>query len=221
MKVDRAGKFRPAPAWVRPADRRWMPSGNLILLVGVFCLGFLATPARAQEASPRDFAFDSVAVTESRGGITCYRGSRHIVVQRPLSGGLDSDFFVRPSESDRCDADSLAGDVVLRDEWAAYFSGMRDDVLFVDSGTGPDVRYLILFDMQTGRRIAELPYVETAAGRDSSSVGVWEPSELEETLSGCKAPTGGLLPGVDSLFYVNIRSGERRFSGRTRCAVRQ
>jgi hypothetical protein len=32
---------------------------------------------------------------------------------------------------------------------------------------------------------------------------------------------GPAFPGVDSLFFVDVRSGRREFSGRTRCAQRQ
>ena len=110
------------------------------------------------------------------------------------------------------------------DAFLTYLSAHRgvaaSDVLFIDSGTGPDIRYLILVDVAARRRLTELSYVELVAGPDSLSVGVWDGSELEEPAPGCTAPRGGLVPGVDSLFFLDVRSGQTRFSGRTRCAQR-
>ena len=180
------------------------------------------TFALAQEPASGGFSFDPIEVDSSNvPGARCYISSRYIVVERERRERLGSDFFVRPRESSRCEADSLPGDYVLRDEWAAYFSGLHGDVLFIDSGTGPDIRYLILVDVAARRRLTELSYVELVAGPDSLSVGVWDGSELEETAPGCTAPRGGLVPGVDSLFFLDVRSGQTRFSGRTRCAQRQ
>lgn len=186
----------------------------------VVCLA--STFAPAQEPASEGFSFDPIEVDSSTvPEAKCFMSPRYIVVARQRRERLGSDFFVRPRKTGRCEADSLSGDYVLRDEWAAYFSGLHGDVLFIDSGTGPDIRYLILVDVAARRRLTELSYVELVAGPDSLSVGVWDGSELEEPAPGCTAPRGGLVPGVDSLFFLDVRSGQTRFSGRTRCAQRQ
>lgn len=180
------------------------------------------TAAQAQEPASEWFRFDPVEVDSgSVAGATCYMSDRYIVVERERKNRLGSDLFVRPRESSRCEADPLPGDYVLQEEWAAYFLALHGDVLFLDSGTGPDIRYLILVDMARRRRLTELSYVEVIPGPDSLSVGIWNGYELAEPAPGCAAPRGGLIPGVDSLFFVDIRSGQKRFGGRTRCAHRQ
>ena len=195
--------------------------------ISMLSLGLLAAvsiDARSQAPEPpaTEFALDSVGIqVVGDYGTACYTGRKYIVVQKSIPDDVDSDFFIRPAETGRCDADSLSGDIVLRNEWAAYFSGMRGDVLLLDSGTGPDIRDLVLVDMKDGHHIAVVPYKETAGGPDSVSLGVWEPSELERPMPGCEAPKGGLLPGVDSLFFVDIRNGNQRFGGQIRCASRQ
>jgi hypothetical protein len=154
-------------------------------------------------------------------GATCYRHARWIVVERPLTESVGSDLFIRPHSTDRCDADSLPGDLVLRNEWAEYFGGLRGDVLLIDSGTGPDIRGLILVDLRGRRRIATLSYVDLEPGPDSATLGVWSGYELERPAPGCRPPVGGLGPGIDSLFVVDLATGAVRFGGRTRCAQRQ
>ena len=83
------------------------------------------------------------------------------------------------------------------------------------------MRTLILFDLDSSERLAEISYVELIPGPDSEVVGLWEGFYLDKPAPGCAAPPGGLIPGVDSLFFVDIRSGRKEFSGRTRCAQRQ
>lgn len=192
---------------------------TIFALAGV-CLAM--TIAEAQAPVPGGFPFDSVEEASSNvPGTKCYMTSRYIVVERDRKDRLGSDFYIRPREGGRCEADSLPGDYVLRDEWAAYFSALCGDVLFLDSGTGPDLRSLILVDLATRRRLTELSYVELVPGPDSTVVGLWDGYELEEPLPGCPAPPGGLIPGVDSLFFLDVSNGQTRFSGRTRCAQRQ
>jgi len=180
------------------------------------------TVANAQEPASEGFPFDRVEVDSSNvPGAKCYLTARYIVVEREREERLGSDFFVRSRESGRCEADSLPGDYVLREEWAAYFSAMHGDVLLIDSGSGPDLRSLILVDLATRRRLRELSYVELVPGPDSTVVGLWDGYEIEEPYPGCPSPQGGLVPGVDSLFFLDVRDGQTRFSGQTRCAQRQ
>jgi len=189
-------------------------------LLMTVCLATAA--AEAQEPVAGAFSFDPIEVDSSNvPGARCYMSARYIVVERHREEAVGSDFFIRPRETGQCDADSLQGDYVLRDEWAAYFSALQGDVLLLDSGTGPDLRTLILLDLAARQRLAELSYVELIPGPDSTVVGLWEGSYLDEPLPGCAMPPGGLSPGVDSLFFVDLRSGRKRFGGRTRCAQRQ
>jgi hypothetical protein len=197
-----------------------------IFLLNVLFAGGVAILApralTAQVASSDTSLFDAVRTEPSTvPNATCYVHAWYIVVARELTDQVGSDLFVRPAATGRCDADSLPGDYVLRNEWAEYFAGLRGDVLFIDSGTGPDIRDLILVDLRARRRLLAMSYVDLDTGPDSLTVGVWSGYELEKPAPGCAMPEGGLLPGVDSLFIVQVRTGERRFGGRVRCAARQ
>jgi hypothetical protein len=154
-------------------------------------------------------------------GVQCHAHARHIIVEHQSENSLGSDLFARPYDTGRCDADSLPGDLVVRNEWAEYFSGVRGNVLVIDSGTGPDVREVIMIDLRTRRRLLQRSYLDLAPSTDSLAIGLWDGYYLDEPLPGCPPPIGGLLPGVDSLFMVNLRTGDVRFAGRTLCAVRQ
>jgi len=162
-------------------------------------------------------AFDPVRADKT-DRVVCYHHRRYIVVQRRATE-VGSDLFVRPAASGRCEPDSLPGDFVWRNKDAEYFLGLRGDVLFIDSGTGPDYRGLIVIDLRTRRHLLHTDYVGTPiAGPDSFTIGVWRGSELPKLAPGC--PDTGMLPGIDSLFWIDLRSGVLRFAKRTRCAGR-
>jgi hypothetical protein len=182
--------------------------------VGVFAVW-------ARGLSQAAWVLDPVSVDTVAPRVQCYTHARHIIVERQFEGSLGSDLFARSRETGLCDADSLSGDLVVRNQWAEYFSGVRGDVLVIDSGTGPDLREVIMIDLRTRRRLLQRSYLHLAPSTDSLRIGLWAGYYLDETAPDCPPPVGGLLPGVDSLFTVNLRTGDVRFAGRTRCAVRQ
>ena len=183
------------------------------------CLMFAALSAAAQgRASP----FDRVTRSGSYGKM-CYRHALYTVVELAVKESVGSDLFVRDALGSRCDADSLPGDFVWRNRGEAdYFLGIRGSVLFIDQGTGPDLRGLTLVDLRTRRVLVSTGYVgDVMRGRQSRTVAIWQGAELLEPGKGCPTPPISMPPGVDSLYWVDLRTGKLTFAGRTRCAVRQ
>ena len=200
-----------------------MRTSAWVVVVSGIVLGFLGTStALAQQPETEARIVDPVELdSNSTSRTKCYRHARYIVVERELVDRVGADLFIRPRAAGRCDADSLAGDMVIRNEWAEYFAGLRGDVLILDSGTGPDIRGLIVIDLRTRRRLRETSYVELVAGPDTTSIGIWNGFYLDRPAPGCRPPIGGLEPGIDSLFTLDLRTGDVRYAGRTRCASRQ
>jgi len=185
--------------------------------------GIPGTPvASAQQPPIHARIVDSVELdATSTARVHCYKHARYVVVERELTDQVGADVFIRRRAVGRCGADRLPGDIVIRNEWAEYFADLRGDVLILDSGTGPDVRGLIVIDLRTRRRLLETSYVELAVGPDTASIGVWNGFYLDRPARGCKPPIGKLDPGIDSLFTLDLRTGDMRDAGRTRCASRQ
>src|SRR5207247_11060719 len=128
-----------------------------------------------------------------------------VVARRVMEVG--SDLFIRPARSVRCDADSLPGDIVLRNRDAEYFLGLRGDVLFIDSGTGPDFRGLIVVDLRTQRRLLQTDYVgDVISGPDTFTVGVWYGYGVTARAAGGYDPD--MSAGVGSVRWVAPRCRE-------------
>jgi hypothetical protein len=182
-----------------------------------------SSPVVGQTPGPE--LFDSVSVkTLGVRHDRCHLHRRYIVVEDYLGLlGSGTTFFIRPATSGRCDADSIAGDFVIWNRWAESFCGIRNDVLFLDRGTGPDERSLILYDLTTRKKIREILYAPdhgVVPGPDSLTLGVWVPADMRGRVPKCPTPDG-LVPGVDSLFWLGIRTGKTRYAGRTRCVGRE
>jgi hypothetical protein len=191
---------------------------NLRPALLVFLPPLLAGAALRAQETP-DSLFQHGVVSRS-GPNTCYRLADFTIVAHELEE-VGSDLFVRSRPDAGCAADSLPGDLVLRNREAEYFLGVRDSVLFVDSGTGPDARVLILVALPSGARLLQTDYVNLDAGTTSGTLRLWEPFALQAAAAGCPPPPAGLGAGVDSLRILTIRSGRLERTPLMRCAVRQ
>jgi hypothetical protein len=116
-----------------------------------------------------------------------------------------------------CSPDSLAGDFVLRSEWAEYFSGMWGDLLVIDSGTG-DIRTLILYDVPTRRKVLELGgAAETEGWIDDNTVRIWVLAATDLPRSVCPDIPLMFGVGVDSLYALSLETLRLTPLGPRRC----
>lgn len=184
----------------------------------VACLVLGYFDARAQD---RPSAFDPMVASGSDDN-KCYRNARYTVVEQGLTNSVGSNVFVRYASNSRCDADSLAGDFVWRNRGGAdYFLGLRGSVLFIDEGTGSS-RALTLIELSTRRVLVKTFYDgDVMRSTHPGAVAVWQGAMLSKPAKGCRPPPYGNYPGVDSLYWVDIRTGKLTFAGKTRCAVRE
>ena len=52
-----------------------------------------------------------------------------------------------------CEYVAKPDDLEIRNEWAEYFLGLQGDLLILDSGTGPDPRGLIIWDLKKQKKV--------------------------------------------------------------------
>ena len=171
--------------------------------------------------------FDSAVVTAFAPAyrLPCYRYARYAVtVIDTLAEGEDVIVREMPplqqADSPRagCGTDSLPGDFVVRNSWAAFFYGVRGSLLFIDNGTG-DVRDLTLYDIPSRRRVLNLEGYDIAGWRDDGTLAVWLATGAVTT--GCTPDPrlGGVR--VDSLYELHLRSLKLTPTGDTHCSQLQ
>jgi hypothetical protein len=156
---------------------------------------------------------------------SCYVYERYVVI---AWGSPDPQpvAIVRQRDSEDsgaadCSRDSLAGDFVLRNEWAEYFSGMWGDLLLVDSGTG-DIRSLILYDVAARRKVLELEGAgETDGWISEHTVRIWMLAATDLPRAVCPDIPEMLGVGVDSLYALNLETLRLTPLGPWRCHALQ
>ena len=109
---------------------------------------------------------------------------------------------------------------MVHNEWAEYYYGLWEDLLLLDSGTGP-IRSLILYDVPSRSRLLTLDAAGEMAGLvDSVTVIIWmlKGSGSREL---CPDIPAVLDVGIDSLFAFNLSTLEFTSLGDWRCHALQ
>ncbi len=178
-------------------------------------------------ASASETGFDRSVLVSDSAGVKCYELARYVVVEKARSPDVGSDIFVRPKTdtsstsgpaSQRCAADSLAGDYAVRNADAEHFMGMRNGWLFLDSGTGPE-RAIVLHDLGKRSRVTSVGG-DVAGWRDSVTMLIWV-NKGEQPRENCPDTPESLAAGLDSLFALDLRTASLTPVGRVRCSERQ
>ncbi len=167
------------------------------------------------------FPFDSITpLPEGASNLTsCRRSGRWQIASRGFDDQVGTDLFIRPAASGSCATDSLPGDLVIRNQEADYFEATWEDRLFVDSGTGPDGRGLTLYELPSGRRLVGLTIAEGVfRSTEPHEILVWTQHDLRETAPGCTRRES-MIPVIDSLVRVDLRTGAVTRTGTTRCSA--
>jgi len=214
-----AGCTRGEPAAQPPGDARPSDTNN----------------TSAQTAGPKTqtaVGFDSVA-TQRQPGFICYAGARYVVVARNQEVG--SDLYVRargePNAAPRCDADSIAGDMVFRTGEAAsrhpdaqHFMGLKGDLLVAWDGTG-GASDLYVYDLTRRSKALMVEDVDenNLEWLSPTTVAVWVGKAYGEraAAAGCPDTMPANPATLDSLMSLDFQTLALRPTGRFRCAVGQ
>jgi hypothetical protein len=117
-------------------------------------------PRPAEPAETVVLASDSIGGDEP--GLECFDAPRHFVVARERVDDVGTDFLIRPRGSAAARPPCIwapdAATWELPNETAEYLLAVRGDLLILDSGTAPDPRGLIVWDLAQRRRLLQDTY---------------------------------------------------------------
>lgn len=194
-------------------------------------------PASPPHASSNEYPYDDVSWADSLvdhgidferatrsdslgPGAVCHTFATYFVLEQELRNEVGAHVIVRPRASRAgCGTDSTAGDFVRRNEWAEYFMALRDDWLFLDSGTG-NQRGVFVYHIPSRAKLATF-VGEIAGWRDSTTLLAWVAGEDSVPRAACPKVPEGLMAAADSLVAIDLRAGTRALLGRWRCSARE
>jgi hypothetical protein len=158
--------------------------------------------------------------------VVCHASADYFVIERE-TGALGRDFLIKPRHVihaiPACFYATAPADFEIRNEAAEYFLALQGHYLILDSGTAPEPRGLIVWDLRQRRKIF--------AGTYASPFAI-KPGHLEYWLESAAATdrncparqqwaTLGLGAAVETQVRLRLADAQILRSRRTRCSQRQ
>lgn len=104
----------------------------------------------------------------------CHESPTHLIVEGP-TGEVGTHFLVKYKSAERpappCAYRVQTGDFEIRNEDAEYFLALQGELLMLDSGTGPDPRGLIIWDLRKRTKVYSGSYADATVA--SGSMTFW------------------------------------------------
>lgn len=173
-------------------------------------------------------SFFLVGVTTSAEADTkpvCHHSPLYLVVERE-TGGVGTDFIIKKKGNKRhvsCDLTIDSLDFELKNERAEYFLAIQGDLLILDSGTGPDPRGLIIWNIESQKKVFSGSYSGPYTV-ENGLMKYWLETE-DATARNCpslkKNAENGLGSVIETRVQLNLNDFTVKRSSKKRCAPRQ
>lgn len=196
-----------------PADSL-LPPPTPFFTILIRCAG--ADPIPPEWGATEPPLFDGMALGERPARSGCYRSHGVSVLLRPLPGIGADRITVRPTHPTSCDPTPTEGDYEIPIGMLPRFLGLKDGIIFLETGQPPRIPELVLIDGTDHRLIYQGPAAAMVGFGPGGAIGVYRPASLAVPHPLCERMNID-LPRIDSLFWVDIHSGRARFAGQTHC----
>lgn len=155
----------------------------------------------------------------------CHDTSDYRVIEAPTEN-VGTHFLIKyktvTSPDPECRYVVADGDFELRNEDAEYFLGLTGDLLILDSGTGPEPRGLIIWNLHTRTKVYSGRYAD--ASLEASAMTFWIESGAA-TDANCPEAAEWRTSGLGAVIETRVRLDFGDFkltrSSATRCQARQ
>jgi hypothetical protein len=124
----------------------------------------------------------------------------------------------------RCEYRPGPGDWEIPNDWAEYLLALEGHLLILDSGTGPDVRGLIVWDLRRRGIVHEAAYHDLVA-LTPTHLEYWAPDGAAVTDEACPQrgawEARGHGASLERHVRLDLRSFELEVTAALRCGARQ
>jgi hypothetical protein len=171
-----------------------------------------------------------VAFAPSNAGaapkVACHDSPRFLIAEREPTDRVGTDFLVKYKRKGApapvCDFVARPGDLAIPNDFAEYFFGVQGSILILDSGTGPDRRELIFWDLDKRKKVYSTGYAD--ADLEDGHVDFWLETG-EATDRNCPGKKEWQSHGLGAAIETRVRLSLKDFglakSAQTRCRPRQ
>lgn len=168
-------------------------------------------------------ALVSVAVAEEK--VVCHESPRYLIVEGS-AGRMGTSFLVKyKSEKNArlaCEYIAKPGDFEIADQWPEFFLELQDDLLILDSGTGPDPRGLVIWDLKKQQKVYSGSYSKAKIGPGYMEFWTTTGDGTDENCpEGKEWREMGLGTAIETWVRLSFVDFKLTKSSQTRCDTRQ
>jgi len=197
------------------------------LLLAIIIAWPMCGTSAERERAPGEGHANGQSAAINAAGVTCYESADYLIVGKEHSGELGTDFLVkykkRRGEKPTCTYAPGEGDFEIRNEWAEYFAGLKDDLLILDSTTGPGPSGLVIWDLKKRKKVYQDSWSDPEEIKDHSLVYWTETGEA--TPDNCPElkewTSQGLGGAIETKVILDLSSFRLTRTQQTRCSPRQ
>lgn len=121
--------------------------------------------------------------------VECYDKSNYFVITKYETESVGSDVLIKykrnPEQTFPCLYVVEKGDFEIKNEGADYYNALVDHYIIMDSGTGPGIRGIFIYDLDTRAKVYEASKVGAISAINNNVITYYEPLDEEPTLQNC------------------------------------
>ncbi len=158
----------------------------------------------------------------------CVSNNKYFVVEKNLTDSVGANHLVKykinENQNFSCEYVVEKGDFEIKNEWAEYTLALENNFLILDSGTGPDPRGLIIYDLNARKKVFEDTYSRPITIQNNT-INYWTEAVEKATEVNCpelkEYEAGGLGAAIDAHVSLNLSNLIKKDLGERRCSSRQ
>ncbi len=159
---------------------------------------------------------------------SCVGNDKYFVIESGLKESVGANHLVKfkthANQNFICEYKFEKGDFEIKNYRTEYTLALEDNFLILDSGTGPDPRGLIIYDLNLRKKVFEDSYSQPI-NIQNHTVDYWIGTTKPATEQNCpefkKWEEGGLVSAIDTHVSLNLSTLVKKELGEYRCSPRQ
>lgn len=173
--------------------------------------------------APKKCVFENRIYEES-----CVSSDKYFVISQGQGYGVGSNILIKykssSSQSISCEYLKDDKDFEIKNDFAEYVMAIENNFLILDSGTGPDPRGLIIYDLNTRKKIYDDSYSKPVS-ISNNVIEYWTETKKIVTKENCpeywSLEDGGVWAAIDARVSLNLLTLTKKESVEYRCSARQ
>lgn len=158
----------------------------------------------------------------------CVSNDKYFVIEKNLTDSVGADHLVKyktnANQNLSCEYIVGNGDFEIKNEWAEYTLALENNFLILDSGTGPDPRGLIIYNLSSRKKVYTDEYFQPVLIQNNT-INYWSPTSQKATNENCpklnEYTSSGLGAGIDSHVVLDLLTLSKKELEEYRCSPRQ